>query len=149
LKNKSNKKSAYKVIIPFLVLVLSIAGGIFLIQNGTSKVKESDYSKIGLGTADELESQVNAKIEEIEKVRTERSEVDAESEKYSELSEKIVALETERSDLEANYFNVKSGKYDNLKDDGEASALPYIVGGIIMIVVGAVIATVLLKVFNQ
>lgn len=147
VESKNIRKNRRKRnILPVVVLAIGFIAGAILIGFGIYNNATSDYSILAIKSEDELKKEVDNKIEEVKKLREERDEefsTSALSEKYYEISRSITTAEGELSDLEAELYNVKNGVYDGLKGRTISSSAPLIVGGVVLIILGAGLFTYL------
>ena len=131
---KAVRKKNY---LPIVVLVLGILLGGSLIGLGIYNNVNSDYDTFEIKTEDELKTDVEKKLSELEELKTKREEefnTSAESEEYEKLSHEISEREGEVLDLEAELANTKNGLYNKMKQDKILGSVPLIVIGAAVIV---------------
>ncbi|MBP5512125.1 hypothetical protein J6X90_01945 [Candidatus Saccharibacteria bacterium] len=131
---KAVRKKNY---LPIVVLVLGILLGGSLIGLGIYNNVNSDYDTFEIKTEDELKTDVEKKLSELEELKSKREEefnTSAESEEYEKLSYEISEREGEVYDLEAELANTKNGLYNKMKQDKILGSVPLIVVGAAVIV---------------
>ena len=131
---KAVRKKNY---LPIVVLVLGILLGGSLIGLGIYNNVNSDYDSFEIKTEEELKSDIETKLNELEELKAKRDEefnTSAESEEYEKLSYEISEREGEVLDIEAELANSKNGLYNKMKQDKVMGSVPLIIIGAAVIV---------------
>ncbi len=135
-KSKKSKNSDKKMTqIQLVFLVAGLLVGLFLMGLGIYKNINSDYNMMKLRTAEEVRPEVDAKREDLKKIRTERDaeyEASGNSAKYQELNSKFMHTESELLDLEAELFSVTSGEAEKMRKNTNATTTSYIIAGAVV-----------------
>lgn len=120
------------------MLVIGIAAGVCLVSFGLYRKFTSTYSGMTIRSEAQVQADVNAaydKYEKLEQDREDEYQRSALSEHYYEIQREMDEVDESRADLEEELFKVKSGFYDKFRDEERRESLPYIISGIVLILV--------------
>ena len=139
MKKDSNTKEVVRKrkASPILVIVLGVILGGALIGLGIYNNLNSDYDAMNIKSEEELVSERDEKLSAYEELREKRQEEynkSALSEDYEKMTRELSAAEDELLDIEAELYNVQSGKYEGTKKEKYLNSVPLIAFGAVVII---------------